>query len=123
MSALLDSLLDKERRGECAWHDGLGGHDSPAGQRQLREHMGRLSDAADAQEARDRAAEEADFRTRAAREAIKGLARSMTEQEACALISCLSDAIQASGWGHVAAGVAAVESLMDAHHALENCGE
>lgn len=30
MSSLLDSLLDKERRGECAWHDGLAGHDSLA---------------------------------------------------------------------------------------------
>lgn len=120
MSALLDSLLDKERRGECAWHDGLGGHDSPAGQRQLREHLGNLSDAADAAEARGRAAEEADIRTRAAREAIKGLARSLTEQEACALISSLSNAIQASPFAHLDRGIGAVECLMDAHFHLEN---
>lgn len=98
----------------------LGSHDSPAGQRQLNAHLGELADAANAAELRARALEDADVRTRAAREAIKGLARSMTEEEACALVSCLHSAILASGWGHTDKGSSAIESLMDAVFALEN---
>lgn len=35
MSELLDSLLDRERRGDCAWHDGLGAWDSLPVQRAI----------------------------------------------------------------------------------------
>jgi hypothetical protein len=99
---------------------GLNGHDDLAGKRELDRHLGQLTDAADAAEARSRAVDEADIRTRAAREAIKGLGRSLTEQEACALISALSNAIEASGWGHLEWAQSAVEKLMDAHWLIEN---
>jgi hypothetical protein len=82
-----------------------------------------LADAADTAEARTRAAEDADYRTRAARGAIKGLGRSLTELEACALISALSNAISNSEWGHLPRATAAEDSLTDAHWALENWGE
>jgi hypothetical protein len=78
-----------------------------------------LCDAADTAEARTRAAEDADYRTRAAREAIKGLGRNLTELEACALISALSNAIEASGWAHLSFAKGAVEKLMDAHWLIE----
>lgn len=120
MSALLESLLDSERRGACAIHDGIAGHDSPAGQRHLNAHLGELADAANAAELRARALEDADVRTRAAREAIKGLARSMTEQEACALVATLHSAILASGWGHTDKATSAIEGLADCVWALEN---
>jgi hypothetical protein len=82
-----------------------------------------LCDAADTAEARTRAAEDADYRTRAAREAIKGLGRSLTELEACALISALGNAIEASGWGHMAYAHAALDALVDSHWVIENGSE
>jgi hypothetical protein len=82
-----------------------------------------LADAADTAEARTRAAEDADYRTRAAREAVKGLGRSLTELEACALIAAITNAIGNSGWGHLPCAVAAVDSLTDAHWAIEDRGE
>jgi len=99
---------------------GLYGHDSIAGQRELRREYARLTDAADSLASRQAAKEEADVRTRKAREEIKRLAQFLTEDEACALLSDLSNAIQASPFGHLARGKAAVEGLMDAHWAIEN---
>jgi hypothetical protein len=80
----------------------------------------RWADAIDTAEARTRAAEDADYRTRAAREAIKGLGRSMTEMEACALVSSVIKAIEDSGWAHLAHAHRAFDGLLDAVWALEN---
>lgn len=95
-------------------------HDSKAAQRETREHYAKLADAAREAELRAQEAEMADIRTRPIRQAIKGLAPFLTEHEACALISCLMDAIEASPIKHRDEAKAAIEGLTDAHHALEN---
>jgi len=100
--------------------DTLYANDSLAVQREVRVHLGELTDAADSLASRQAAKEEADVRTRKAREEIKRLAQFLTEDEACALISALSNAIQESPFSHLARGKAAVEGLMDSHWALEN---
>jgi hypothetical protein len=100
--------------------DTLNCHEAPHAVRALDKHLGELFDAADCAAAKTRAAEDADYRTRAARDAIKGLGKSLTELEACALVTALANAIEASGWKHTDRAVSAVESLMDAHFALEN---
>lgn len=100
--------------------DTLGANDSLAGQRQTLRHYGELADAAREAELRERAIEDADVRTRKAREAIKALAPSLTEHEAMALISCLQSALGVCGWGHTDHGKAADEGLIDAYISLEN---
>lgn len=100
-------------------NDLLYSHNSQAAQRETREHYAKLAGAAREAELRAQEVEMADLRTRPIRLAIKGLAPYLTEHEACALISCLHSAIEASPIGHRNEAKAAVEGLGDAHQALE----
>jgi len=99
--------------------DTLYAHDSIAGQRELRREYARLTDAADSLASRQAAKEEADVRTRKAREEIKRLAQFLTEDEACALLSCLITVFGQSTFGHKESGQYAVERLLDAHAVME----
>jgi hypothetical protein len=95
-------------------------HDSAAGQRELRREYARLTDAADSLASRQAAKEEADVRTRKAREEIKRLAQFLTEDEACSLLSCLITVFgQSTVFGHKESGQYAVERLLDAHAVME----
>jgi len=99
--------------------DTLYSHDSAAGQRELRREYARLTDAADSLASRQAAKEEADVRTRKAREEIKRLAQFLTEDEACSLLSCLITVFGQSTFGHKESGQYAVERLLDAHAVME----
>lgn len=69
-----------------------------------------------------REAEQADLRTRAARQAIKAISN-LSEREACALIAELTRKIGSCGWSHCDHATDATESLTDAHAVLEAAAE
>lgn len=86
---------------------------------QLLKDAERVSDAANEADRRNREAEYADQRTRAARAEIAKLAQSLTEQETCALVSSLIGAVNNSPFAHTDTGVTAMEYLLDVHSCCE----
>jgi hypothetical protein len=66
-----------------------------------------------------RESERADMSTRASREAMRAIAW-ITERAVLSLIACLIDIVSRASWSHTDHGVAAIESLGDAHKVIED---
>jgi hypothetical protein len=112
VSAQLDSLLDAQRKADCARHD-LSAWDGLAQQRAIREWQGSDDNSSVVQDA-------ADARTRAARAEIAKLAL-LDEPEALSLLMAMVKAFSDSRILSCSVrGEAAVEKLLDAVHFLEN---
>lgn len=70
------------------------------------------------------AADEAHYIARDAKEAMRAIpAIDFTERVAMELLSCLQARLAASNWSHTDHGVAADESVTDAHLVIENAVE
>jgi DNA replication protein DnaD len=82
-----------------------------------------LIEAAELSEAQQRAelreSERADMSTRASREAMQAIAW-ITERAVLSLIACLIDIVSKSSFSHTDHGIAAIESLGDAHKVIED---
>jgi hypothetical protein len=91
-----------------AWHE-----------REVAKDAASLSDAANEQEIRRRAEEDAGVRTRPARKEIAALATNLTELELGALVSSLIGAVAKCGWSHTTTGKTVTEYLLDVQEAID----